>query len=297
MEYKFKENTFPVYFSTMSGITNAPYSMLYGSPVKSAPLERLHYHSVPEIGICVAGEGDYYIGDKVYRFKKGDLQIIRPFVPHNAVSDVNTYTQIVFFTFDTIKLMHQIGIYDPEITMLMKNIQIPFNGIYSPDEYPEITTITKKIIERCETSDDFTDISVALSIGEFMLTCRKYNEKHKALPAEKLIEKGYSRIAPAIQRINTSIDDSSAIAEEELARICGMSVSNFRRIFKLETGLSPKAFIIKSRMSYATYLLKNTNMTVIKIAEKVGYTEVCGFNKIFLSTFKMSPSQYRKQYK
>ncbi len=281
----------------MSGITNYPYSMLYGSPIESAPLERLHYHSVPEIGICVAGEGDYYIGDKVYRFKRGDIQIIRPFVPHYAVSEVNTYTQIVFFTFDTIKLMQHIGISDPEITMLMKNIKIPFNGIFAPDEYPEITELIKKVIERCETGDDYTDISAAISIGEFMIVCRKYNEKLRLLPEEKIIQKEYNRIAPAIQRINLFIDDSSAITEEELARVCGMSVSNFRRVFKLETGISPKAFVIKSRMSYATYLLKNTNMTVIKIAEKVGYNEVCGFNKIFLSTFKTSPSQYRKQYK
>ena len=87
------------------------------------------------------------------------------------------------------------------------------------------------------------------------------------------------------------------ISEVELARACEMSVSNFRRVFKIETGFSPKAFVIKSRLSYAKYLLKNTNMTIIKIAEKVGYNEVCGFNKIFAATLKMSPSTYRKKYK
>ena len=297
MEYKIRENVLPVYFSTMSGLTIYPYSLTHGLPVDDAPLEKLHYHSVPEIGICISGGGEYYIGEKIYKFKKGDIQIIRPFVPHYAVSDAGTITQILFFTFDTVKLMQLVGISDPEITMLMKKIKIPFNGIFAPNEYPEITELINKVLDRCDTSDDYTDISVALAIGEFLIACKKYGKKIKLLPEEEIIEKDYNRIAPALQRINMHIDDSSMISEGELARVCEMSVSNFRRIFKLETGLSPKAFIIKSRMSYATYLLKNTNMTVIKIAEKVGYTEVCGFNKIFLSTFKMSPSQYRKQYK
>ena len=39
------------------------------------------------------------------------------------------------------------------------------------------------------------------------------------------------------------------------------------------------------------------NMTVIKIAEEVGYTEVCGSNKIFAQVLKTSPRNYRKAYK
>lgn len=297
MEYNIKENRLPVYYSTMCGLTNSPYAMLHGAPMDEPPLQKLHYHSVPEVGICVSGGGDYYIGKKIYRFKKGDIQIIRPFVPHFATTDLGVCTRMKFFTFDTVKLMQMMGISDPEKTMLMKNIEIPFNGIFAPEEYPEITELVKKIIEKCETGDDYTDISVAFTIGDFLLTCRQYEKQLKHLPEEKIIARDYHRISPAIYHINMKLDDSSELTERRLAEVCSMSVSNFRRLFKLETGISPKAFVIKSRMAYAEYLLKNTDMTVIKIAESVGYNEVCGFNKIFASLFKTSPRNYRKQYK
>ena len=87
------------------------------------------------------------------------------------------------------------------------------------------------------------------------------------------------------------------LAEKNLASLCDMSVSNFRRLFVAETGMSPKAFIIKSRMSYAEYLLKNTNMTILAVSERVGYNGISGFNKAFAETFKMSPNQYRTKYK
>ena len=130
-----------------------------------------------------------------------------------------------------------------------------------------------------------------------MITCREYAEKNIIPADDETLMKEYHRTAPAIYHIEMNIADSSILTIEELAKVCKMSPSNFRRLFLIETGLSPKAFIIKSRMSYAEYLLKNTDMTVISIAEKVGYNEISGFNRIFASTFKMSPSEYRKKYK
>lgn len=297
MEYELKKNEKPVFYSTISGTTEWPYCLTYGSPIKYPPLERLHYHSVPEIGIYLQGSGECYIGNKVYRFTAGDIQIIPPFVPHYAVSDPNVITRMVFFTFNAVKLMQLAGMSSAENNLLFKNIKIPFNGIFGPNEYPAITEHVKRIIEKCETSDDFTDISIAFNIGDFLITCQKYQHILKQLPEEETRESEYHRIAPAINRINTELYNPPRLSEAELAKVCEMSVSNFRRVFKLETGLSPKAYITKARMNYAEYLLKNTNMTITQIADKLGYNAVCGFNKIFSSVFKMSPSSYRKKYK
>ena len=40
-----------------------------------------------------------------------------------------------------------------------------------------------------------------------------------------------------------------------------------------------------------------TNMNITEIAVRLGYNAVCGFNKIFAASLKMSPSAYRKKYK
>ena len=297
MEYRVVKNQLPVYYSTMSGATRSPWQVIYGDNIGSAPLDKLHYHSVPEIGVCVSGSGDYHIGDKIYRYKAGDIQIIPPFIPHYARSDDGTVTKMVFFIFDIAKLMQLAGMLDPEKAMLMKEIEICIDGIFERDEYPELAYLIDKIIERAKTNDDYTDISVAFNIGEFLICCQKYkNESYLKAPNEFRKDE-YKRIEPAINCITLSLSESSMLAEENLASLCDMSVSNFRRLFVAETGMSPKAFIIKSRMSYAEYLLKNTNMTILAVSERVGYNGISGFNKAFTETFNMSPNQYRMKYK
>ena len=78
----------------------------------------------------------------------------------------------------------------------MKNIELPFNGIFSPDEYPELTFFIKRILERAETNDEFTDLSVAFNIGEFLITCNDYAKKQNILPEEEMLERAVKGMLP-----------------------------------------------------------------------------------------------------
>ena len=113
---------------------------------------KLHYHSVPEISICSEGGGEYHIADRIYPFKKGDIQIIRPFVPHYARSHEGVSTYLTIITFDAAKAMQAAGIMDPEKIMLMKNIDIPFAGVFEENEHPTLTACIKSIIN-CHLPD------------------------------------------------------------------------------------------------------------------------------------------------
>ena len=94
--------------------------------------------------------------------------------------------------------------------------------------------------------------------------------------------------------INRHMSNSSMIKEDVLAEVCKTSIPNLRRLFISYTGLSPKAYINRTRMAYAEYLISNTDMTIISISAEVGYSEVSGFNRIFKATFGKTPTEYRK---
>ncbi len=273
-------------------VSNATYA------APAAPIETLHYHNMYEMGICMEGSGEFQINEKLYRFKKGDITFVNHFTPHNSNSDQGYPARWTVVFFEPVKLMQLAGMLDPEKALQAANVDIPFSGVFSPEENPGLTRFVQTIINQTKIQDEYTEISLAFSIGSFIIACTRYIRSHTSNAEPFMINKqNYHRIAPAISVINAHMSNSEMIKEPVLAELCKMSIANFRRIFKEYTGLSPKSYINKTRMAYAEYLLQNTDMTIAQIASEVGYSEISGFNRIFNSVFSMSPNKYRKQMK
>ena len=297
MEYEVRKKKLYTQYRHVNWASGAPYwisNAKHSEP--SDPITKLHYHNMYEAGMCVEGCGEYQINDKIYHFKAGDIVFINHFTPHYSNSQIGAPAKWKIVFFDPIRLMQLAGMLDPDKALLTASFDIPFNGIFAPEEHPPLTEFIKEIIEQAEIKDEYTDINMAFSIGNFIIACTRYFKAHPNMAVQSTMSKNqYHNITPAISTINSHMANSAMIEEETLAGLCKMSVSNLRRLFKEYTGLSPKAYINNTRMAYAEYLLTNTNMTVLKISTEVGYSEVSGFNRIFKLTFGMSPSDYRKK--
>lgn len=97
----------------------------------------------------------------------------------------------------------------------------------------------------------------------------------------------------ALQYIEDNIDDELKI--EKLAGKVYMSPAYFRKVFKEITGMTPIEYINKTRVSIAVSLLKQKDLTISQVAEKVGIQDVNYFSRIFRSTMGCSPSEFRKK--
>ncbi|MGZ9584745.1 AraC family transcriptional regulator [Paenibacillus marinisediminis] len=73
----------------------------------------------------------------------------------------------------------------------------------------------------------------------------------------------------------------------------GLEKSQFYRLFKLETGMSPKAYILDARMKKAAVLLMESSRSVTEIALSLGYDSVHYFTNQFTSIYGVSPTSYR----
>ncbi|EJM72751.1 helix-turn-helix domain-containing protein [Pseudomonas sp. GM55] len=80
-----------------------------------------------------------------------------------------------------------------------------------------------------------------------------------------------------------------------LAEQAGMSEYHFNRLFKRAVGIAPSQYQIKLRIDTARRLLRETEMTVITIANEVGYSNPSHFSRIFRKDTGFSPSDYRRQ--
>ena len=89
------------------------------------------------------------------------------------------------------------------------------------------------------------------------------------------------------------------LAEEfNLARLAGqvgMSEFHFNRLFKRATGVPPSQYQIRLRMDAARRLLRETEFSVIRIGNEIGYSNPSHFARIFRRETGLTPSEYRRQ--
>lgn len=88
-----------------------------------------------------------------------------------------------------------------------------------------------------------------------------------------------------------ALNDIAAIAESQ-----NMSVSYFEHVYKELFGVPITKDIIKSRITYARFLLHSSNRSIQEIAEFCGYENVEHFTRQFKKTTGFTPSQYRITY-
>lgn len=82
---------------------------------------------------------------------------------------------------------------------------------------------------------------------------------------------------------------------EELCAKVKMSVNNFHRRFVAGTDMTPKQYLLKSRMVYAKTLLLETEMTIDDVATAAGFLDRYHFSKVFKNYFIHPPATFRKK--
>ena len=84
---------------------------------------------------------------------------------------------------------------------------------------------------------------------------------------------------------------------EELASLCHLSLSSFKRKFQETFNTSPKKYISIKKVERAAELLRKIDHRVSDIAYEVGFDSIATFNRNFTSIYGKSPSDYRLDLK
>lgn len=81
---------------------------------------------------------------------------------------------------------------------------------------------------------------------------------------------------------------------QSLANKIAMSRSSFSARFKSMVGEAPIQYLTRWRMELAATHLRETNLSLYEIAEKVGYQAEASFSKVFKKIWDIAPGAYRK---
>lgn len=105
--------------------------------------------------------------------------------------------------------------------------------------------------------------------------------------------KGHKEIVQYVKNyIQNNMETCARV--EDLARVVYLSADHLNKIFKKETGLTLKAYLLQEKMKEAKTLLKNTNLPVSYIAAKLGYTNFSHFSFTYKKEMGLTPLEERE---
>lgn len=87
------------------------------------------------------------------------------------------------------------------------------------------------------------------------------------------------------------------ISRREAAKYVFLNEDYFSRMFRRETGIGYKEYVVKQKMDYAEKLLADTDMPIALVASKVGYDNYTNFTQTFRKLKELTPTDYRKKYR
>jgi AraC family transcriptional regulator len=93
-----------------------------------------------------------------------------------------------------------------------------------------------------------------------------------------------------IEFIRENLGEDMSLAK--LSADVGMSKYHFCHLFKGSTGLSPHQFLNQERIQRARQLLAEHRLTLVEIANELGFSDQSHFTRAFHAAMGVTPAQY-----
>ncbi len=224
----------------------------------------------------------------------GDLCLIKPTVYHSIFSkDDNIHK--VSFNFDY-QIKNKAGI--------AETFDALFSGMDSVTVFRGARDLGELLLEvfNTRTSDipNFVDYKrKTLLTLTFLKTLEKLSEVYPFNKSTEGIKKlDLSENTKRRYKVELFLDHALNLNEEirleNLADYLALSPKQTTRVLRKEYGKTFSTLLSEFRIQNAKNLLRNTNVSVEKISEMVGYETLSGFIHTFKRIVGMTPLEYRK---
>ncbi len=290
MQHEMHRNTFYRHFDLPASF---PVIGLLGSSWQyiCEPVTRMHFHNCLEIGYLYKGSGLYCVDDQFVPFKAPAIVLAPPNTPHANIVDEGATCGWKWLYVDPLQLLPQLS---PRLANAISQYQHNLCGadcVLSAQEHPKIFAVTELIIDEMEQNpQNYQSVVRELLYALFLMMLRV----SPTVPAsEHYINTRLGCIAPAISYIAQNYMNDISI--EELSRLCHISTSHFRRLFKQVLGWAPLDYLQVMRIDRACVLLYNCEQSVTDIGLQVGYPSPSSFSRQFRRIHGISPSQWRQK--
>lgn len=261
---------------------------------------RLHDHDFTELFYVAGGEGVHRYKDRETYLGRGCVLIIQPGVEHSYQVAKGSYLRIyqVAFCQDLLggewpALDHALSYIDPffiDPSIVGKKDFISYFTL-TPSQRFELLMLLEKMYSEYDQKKWGYHCLIRLQLMELFVYLSRWTNAGSHQPGDPVIMKQdlYQEVCKYIKQ-----HYMNPITLEQVCTYCGISQSAFTRNFKRVTGLSFIEYRNKERIQAAKDLLITTDLTIMMISAKVGFSNVSNFDRVFKHFEGLSPLVYRK---
>lgn len=258
-----------------------------------------HIHEFIELVFIAQGSGIHYVDDTKYEVKMGDLLFINYQQTHSfSMSDDSKYYNLLYLPqFFGEEIINSENIYDIFQMSLFKEFahisetdlqKVHFFG----DEYIEVRSMIEKMKQEfTQQKTGYGSILSGYSRVLFSRVLRKLDGALNGLDKKAMMDKKI--VSECLDIVNKNC--FGKISMNEIAQRMFYNPSYLSRVFKKYCGMSFSKYIKEKRMEEAARLLKETDISVEKIMNQVGYEDGKRFYEKFKEIYELTPNEYRKQ--
>lgn len=253
-------------------------------------IDYLHFHNHLEIGFCYSGKGTLTLEDEDRIFTGGMFSVIPKKFPHTTNSDGETLSSWEYLFIDADTFLAEFYHDNPIMADRMirrVNRKVHFCKV---TEMPEMVELIHQIMEIMRNRRELYLEEAKGIVLALLVEIARWNKVEGE--AEGKPVGNSSLISPALDYISEFPDQQIRI--EELAQMCHISETHFRRSFSECMNMTPVEYINWVRIKTACDELKKTNDSIGDIAVRTGFNTLSTFNRNFQKVMGISPHEWRK---
>ena len=223
-----------------------------------------HAHSSWELVYCTGGSGSFRFEDLELPYKKGDIVVVPPLLPHENVSR-DGFTNIHINMTDTaLPFKAPVIVQDDSNQFLLQTFQAAYFHF---------------------NSDSDRRRALLSPYGD--LICCYLLSYYKTQPVSKVVEEIESNIIKNYPDCNYELD--------KYLQSFPFSYDYLRKLFKKELGVTPHKYLTDKRLQTAADMLcygYTDSHNIAEISQLCGFREPLYFSRMFKKKYGVAPSYY-----
>ena len=236
-----------------------------------------HYHDIFEIYYLEYGECNYFIDDKSYEVKAGDLVLIPKGTIHKTMYGEGTHSRRLIYCSDHFIPASVVELL-PSMLYLYRN----------PDISERIRQIFIEIEAEYTLNDAFSVDAIMDHLHLLFYLLARNREKNSSTHKNSIYT------TQAISYIKKNYQSQIRLAD--IARQSSISPEHLSRIFKSETGFGVSEYLTMVRLQRAESILRNnSSVPISEVAYTCGFNDSNYFSDKFKRVYGVPPTKIRKK--
>ena len=253
----------------------------------------LHWHADIEITLVQSGRMYYQANDRVFLLQAGDAVFVNSNVLHagwlseseDCVYRTLNFNTVMISGHENSRIEHRY------VRPLLHGQRLPLLLMKGEDEAAApLLLLLSEIFSLQTGGENGRELLVKAALLRLWYYLCQAADTAIDAPAEK----GVAAVKQAIDYMEAQF--SAKLTLLDIAHSCGLSRSEFCRVFHRFTGRTPFAYLQQLRVRHSLPLLESNVYSITEIAERCGFAGASYYAEIFRRFMGTSPLAYRKQH-